>query len=675
MEPSPDEPGADSLLTEIHSLAPYFPYDQGPKQPAHAQPEETPAHTHSRRTKRRDSVLAEANDHVVVDRQRLRMPPYLAPSERVVPASNVLPLARNAGRSVVANPLDSVVMPFESARIREDIVRIVVQWLDDEGFGASRQALLDEAGINLRVQEDKLAEQRKMRSYLLEGNWPEIDKLCTKPQFKDNKALLYVIFKQQYLEHIEHREFQKAFTFLIKRLKPLENYQPHAGEFGDLCYLLSAKSVTDAPSFRSWEGIQPAREALVTEFAPVLGEERVDRTAPLPWENGRESDRADYEYVPPHRLLSLLHQAAAYQVEFARYQRRTAPVVSTLLHDYTGFIVPDRCRSVLRGHQQNVKCVRFVGTEGRMVASGSSDCTVRLWDTATGDCSAVLDGHGSRVWDVDSTLSGAFVASASGDSTVKLWNTGSHTLQLTLAGGFGDVYCCRFSPDQDHLVTGGYDKLVRQYDLATGAVVRMFPGHQLGVSSAVFSPQGNLIASGAKDTSVRLWDTLSGLCVRALPGHLGEVTSVEMSDDGLQLLTSSKDNAHRLWDMRTLRLLQRFKGHQNTSKNFIRSAFANPSLIVSGSEDGLVYMWDHDSTDALQTLEGHGVEPSYVDGAIAGSTEATALHNAYFRREQATVYSTVWNSVQGMLASCSDDGTVRLWDWMPPGTDEDRSVL
>jgi COMPASS component SWD3 len=56
-----------------------------------------------------------------------------------------------------------------------------------------------------------------------------------------------------------------------------------------------------------------------------------------------------------------------------------------------------------------------------------------------------------------------------------------------------------------------------------------------------------------------------------------------MSADGTQLLSSSKDNSNRLWDLRYLRPLMKFKGHQNTSKNFISASFAG-SLILSGSE-------------------------------------------------------------------------------------------
>lgn len=638
----------------------------------------------------------------MVDRQNQRATPYFTePSLQtgVVPSlasdSNPLNTSTSLGATNVGDTVNSVIMPWNSARIKEDIVRIISQWLYDEGFGAARQALLEEAGIKLREREDTMAEHRKLRNYLLEGNWSEVDKMCSKPLLKDHKAFLYAIYKQQYLEHIEHREFQKAFTFLMKRLKPLEHYQPHAAEFGDLCYLLSARSVTDAPSFRSWEGIQPAREALVAEFSPILDQDRDDREtiagceAPFATEAGHsgtngnsETEKKSTVHVPPHRLLTLLHQSMAYQVEFARYQKRTVPVVNSLLQDYSGFVVPNRCRKTLYGHAQNVKCVRFVGEDGRKLVSGSSDCSLRLWDTDSGQCDALLEGHTSRIWDVDATLNGAFVASASGDSTVKIWSTESTQAQLTLRGGYGDVYCCRFSPDQGHLLSGGYDKLVRLYDLATGTAIRMFPGHQLGVSSGVFSPQGRMIVSGAKDTSIRFWDTLSGLCIRTLPGHLGEVTSVEMSEDGMQLLTSSKDNSNRLWDMRMLRPLQRFKGHQNTSKNFIRCSFAHPSLLISGSEDGLVYVWDRESSNVLQTLEGHGFEASHTDGTLrrpatglgAPSMDALPASHAYYSRKQVVVYSTVWNKVQGLLASCADDGTVRLWDWARPPRDEESTL-
>ncbi|KAE8225292.1 hypothetical protein CF319_g1947 [Tilletia indica] len=619
----------------------------------------------------------------------------------------------------------SAVLNYDSPIIRKDMIRMMEQWLTDEGFNATKQALMEEAGHKRREQNDALHDARKLKKALLEGDWPEVDKLVSKQLVKNHKAFQYAVYKLQFLEHIEHREYQKAFTFLAKRLKPLEHYQPHKTEFRDLCYLLSAKSITDAPSFRAWEGIQPARENLVAQFSAMLEQDRMDRGSALLPGIGANSD-AD-TYVPPRRLLTLMHQAVAYQVEFARYHPKRAPVVTSLLHDYAGFIVPNAVLATLRGHRRNVKSVRFVGEGGDMIVSGSSDTTVRLWDTATGSCQAVLEGHGSRVWEVDSTRSGSMVASASGDGTVRVWDVQSKQALTTLQGDMvGDAYTCTFHSDERHVLAGGYDKLVRLFDINTGTVVKTFTGHQLGVSSAVFSPMGNLIVTGSKDTMVRFWDVVSGLCIGTLHEHLGEVTSVTLNSSGMHLLTSSKDNSNRLWDMRMLRPLQRFKGHQNTAKNFVRASFAHTSLLVGGSEDGKIYMWDEESSEVLQTLAGHGqVQPSAQQQGMGNVPAGTAVAGRRSRRgtmlgglghpvgftsstpgaggagglgisststpglspaatfslppssmqslptptptsastasDLNVVYEATWNAAQSLLASCGEDGTIRTW--------------
>lgn len=691
--------------------------------------------------RRKQVLLADAKDHTVADLQLhgLRPPPYiyrptyhnstiLGPSLGQIHGSSAAAAGQASAReghpnqATFASSRTAVLRP-DDANVRNDIIRMIDQWLADEGFGATRQLLMDEAGLKRREREEAGYDARKLRGYILEGDWPEIDKLLSKPVVKNHKAFLYAIYKQQFLEHIEHREFQKAFTFLNKRLKPLEHYQPHPSEFRDLCYLLSAKAVTDAPSFAAWEGIQPAREKLVMEFAAMLEQDWMEKEAGLPGSgavngavsnssggqiktaigsgltkiesgvaNGSDPALLDdgllgdglstansaaaashgYTYVPPHRLLTMLHQAVAYQVEFARYHPKKAPVITGLLHDYTGFIVPNSVAHTMRGHRKNVKSVRFVGEEGRKLVSGSSDNTVRLWNSNTGRCEGVLEGHRSRVWDVDSTRSGSHVASASGDSTVKVWNVETGQCRTSLHAGVGDVYSCRFHPDERHIVSSGYDKLVRMYDIETGTIVKTFTGHQLGVSSAIFNPLGNLIVTASKDTTIRFWDVVSGLCIRTINGHLGEVTSVEINENGSLLLSSSKDNSNRLWDIRMLRPLKRFKGHQNTSKNFIRSSFAHTSLLVGGSEDGLIYMWDQESSEVLQTLEGHGRDTLHSSSAAASAnagkpyprlTSSSSDLSSLLSTNNNVAYGAVWNKAQSLLASCGDDGTVKTWIW------------
>lgn len=519
------------------------------------------------------------------------------------------------------------IFDLDSPKIKEDIVRMILQFLSDEGYYSSRAVVQDEANVKWKEREERGIEAKRLKQAILDGDWPEVEKLSTKPIVKNHRSFLYSLYKQQYLEYIEHREIQKAFSFLNKRLKPLEHLQTKPNEFKDMCYLLTAKSIHEAPSFKNWEGIAAARENLVGQFQSMLEFESADRSGNV--------------YVPPNRLVTLLRQAVAYQIQFSRYHPKIAPAVNSLLQDYTSFVIPNSVRYTLRGHEGNVKCVRFIGEEGRGVVSGSSDNTLRIWDTETAECTNVLRGHKSRIWDVSSTKLGDYVASASGDGTVKVWDLKSSKANCvsTLAGHGGDVYSVQYHQSETNLVTGGYDKTIRLFDVNTGAVVKSFQGHQLAVSKTIFNPLGNLIISGSKDNTIKFWDIVSGLCIRTITSHLGEVTSVEMNSSGTLLLSSSKDNSNRLWDVRMVRPLRKLKGHQNTSKNFVRANFSDNNLIVGGSEDGIVYIWDQDTGEILQKLRGH-----------TGVT-----------------YEAYWNVKQSMMASCSDDQTVKLW-WYDENT-------
>lgn len=83
------------------------------------------------------------------------------------------------------------------------------------------------------------------------------------------------------------------------------------------------------------------------------------------------SDREGAAYVPPERLLTLLRQAVAYQIEFSRYHPQIAPKILTLLQDYTSLVIPNQVRHTFEGHTGNVKCADFVGDEGLYIISGS----------------------------------------------------------------------------------------------------------------------------------------------------------------------------------------------------------------------------------------------------------------------------------------------------------------
>ncbi|TPX76023.1 hypothetical protein CcCBS67573_g02710 [Chytriomyces confervae] len=512
----------------------------------------------------------------------------------------------------------------KDAQIKQDIIRMIAQYLGDEGFNAAKMTLLDESNVKSTEREELGLDVKRIKKCILDGDWPEIDRICSKPIVKNQKAFLYAMYKQQYLEYIEHHEIQKAFTHLNKRLKPLEHYQTTPQEFKDICYLLTSKSVQDVPSFKNWEGIGPSREKLVDLFQIMVDSDTSNRQSAV-------------SYIPPNRLLTLLRQAVTYQLEFSRYHPRVAPKISTLLHNFEPVVIPNAVHKTFVGHKGNVKCVNFIGELGKQIISGSIDNKCHIWDTESAQCVGVLDGHSSSVWDVASNKAGSFAASASGDGTVKIWDVGRLNCSTTLKVSSSDVYSVEYHPGSNHLVTGGYDNIVRLIDIERGVVVKTFSGHSLSVTKAIFNPIGNLIVSASKDSTIKFFDIVSGLCIKTITSHLGEVTSVEMSSNGTMLLSSSKDNSNRLWDTRTAHSIRKFKGHQNTSKNFVRAGFAGEALVIGGSEDSLVHVWDLDKGTLLSRLSGHG--------GIA--------------------YSAVWNSSQSLICSCSDDRTLKTW-WFDP---------
>ena len=71
-----------------------------------------------------------------------------------------------------------------------------------------------------------------------DGDWPEVEKLCTRQAFKNYRAILYMVYKQSYLELIDRGEYQKAYSHLGKRLKPLENLTAGIGTQPIGCYPL-----------------------------------------------------------------------------------------------------------------------------------------------------------------------------------------------------------------------------------------------------------------------------------------------------------------------------------------------------------------------------------------------------------------------------------------------------
>jgi WD40 repeat protein len=199
------------------------------------------------------------------------------------------------------------------------------------------------------------------------------------------------------------------------------------------------------------------------------------------------------------------------------------------------------------GH--HVTSVAF-SPDGSRIASGI-DTTVRVWNAASGERVATLEGHSGEVSSVAFSPDGSRIASGSEDKTVRIWDAATGECVAKLEGHSDYVTSVAFSPDGSRIASGSEDETVRVWNAASGECVATLKGHSNVVTSVAFSPDGSRIASGNRAKTVRVWDAATGECVAKLEGHPREVSSVAFSPDGSRIASGSDDRTVRVWNRLT----------------------------------------------------------------------------------------------------------------------------
>jgi WD40 repeat protein len=176
-------------------------------------------------------------------------------------------------------------------------------------------------------------------------------------------------------------------------------------------------------------------------------------------------------------------------------------------------------------------------SDGQLLASGSCDQTIKLWDPATGTLKHTLEGHSDWVLSVAFLSDGQLLVSGSRDKTIKLWDPATSTLKHTLEGHSDSVRSVAFSSDGQLLASGSRDKTIKLWDPATSTLKHTLEGHSDWVRSVAFSSDGQLLASGSYDKTIKLWDPATSTLKHTLNTN-GIVTRIEFSKKLPQLITN-----------------------------------------------------------------------------------------------------------------------------------------
>ncbi len=236
--------------------------------------------------------------------------------------------------------------------------------------------------------------------------------------------------------------------------------------------------------------------------------------------------------------------------------------------------------------------------DGSTLASGLWQGNVTLWDVASREEVATLEWHGNYVRSVAYSPDGDLLASVS-DSTVILWDVASREEIATLKGHTTSqgVRSLAFSPDGTTLASGSGDRTIKLWDVASREEIATLEGHGNHVNSVAFSPDGGLLASGSTEGTVRLWDVASRQHIATLDAGDRRVGDVAFSPDGGALAADSGLGRVDLWDVTSEKLVDTF-----AQPSWVKSiAFSPDGGVLAAASDFWIYLWDTASFTSTQS--------------------------------------------------------------------------
>uniref|UniRef100_A0A673B5Y8 WD repeat-containing protein 26 n=1 Tax=Sphaeramia orbicularis TaxID=375764 RepID=A0A673B5Y8_9TELE len=518
----------------------------------------------------------------------------------------------------------------------EDVIRLIGQHLHDLGLNQTVDLLMQESGCRLEHPS-----ATKFRNHVMEGEWDkaesdlnELKALMHSPSaivVNNNhnissccfQRMKFLLLQQKYLEYLEDGKVLEALQVLRAELTPLKY---NTERIHILSGYLMCSHAEDLRAKAEWEGKGTAsRTKLLDKLQTYLPPSVM---------------------LPPRRLQTLLKQAVELQRERCLYHNTKLDSgldsVSLLLdHACSRKQFPCYTQQILTEHCNEVWFCKF-SNDGTKLATGSKDTTVIVWhvdtETHTLKLMKTLEGHAYGVSYLAWSPDDAYLIACGPDdcSELWLWNVQTGELRTKMSQSHEDsLTSVSWNPDGKRFVTGGQRGQFYQCDL-DGNLLDSWEG--VRVQCLWCLSDGRTVLASDTHQRIRGYN-FEDLTDRNIVQEDHPIMSFTVSKNGrLALLNVATQGVH-LWDLQDRVLVRKYQG---VTQGFytIHSCFGghNEDFIASGSEDHKVYIWHRRSELPIAELTGH----------------------------TRTVNCVSWNPVlPGLLASASDDGTVRIWGPAP----------
>ncbi|CAJ0932145.1 unnamed protein product, partial [Mesorhabditis belari] len=335
-----------------------------------------------------------------------------------------------------------------------------------------------------------------------------------------------------------------------------------------------------------------------------------------------------------------------------------------------------RCSSSIPGHGEPIISAQF-SPDGNGLASGSGDCTLRIWDTQTELPLYTCKGHKNHVLCVSWSPNAEKIASACRNGQIMLWNPkNGEQIGKTLTGHKQWITSLAWEPlhkdsTSRHLASAGKDGNIRIWDTVKGLTVRTLSGHTASVTCLRWGGQG-LIYTGSQDRTVKVWRADDGVMCRNLTGHAHWINTLALNTDYV-LRTSCFDPANHCAKPEDDKKAQEIADRRYNEVLRI----CGGERLVSGSDDFTMFLWNpSESKQHIARLTGHQqlvnqvvfspdtrtVASASFDKSIKLWCGRTGKYLSSLRGHVQAVYQIAWSADSRLLVSGSADSTLKIWD-------------